>query len=167
MGYSGINVTRGRGGGGVRRIFFGSKIFNSCIFWVEDLTVYFFGSEKSARIFVRQANSSYAIQAKVPARSEGMIRIISSLVFFWVHNIRSMYFFGCKILGSVEPSRHVYTRVPHAAACRFSFTRCRIRNFKYKYNKNISRAILIVHTLERSLFKAYFVQILKGKGSSE
>ena len=37
---------------------------------------------------------------------------ISSLVFFWVHNIRSMYFFGCKILGSVGPPRHVYTRVP-------------------------------------------------------
>ena len=35
------------------------------------------------------------------------------------------------------------------------------------HNKNISRAILIVHTLERSLFKAYFAQILKGKGSSE
>ena len=67
-GYSGINVTGG------------SNVF----FWVEDLTVYFFGPEKSARIFLGlnfcQANSSYAIQAKVPARSESMI---SSLVFFW------------------------------------------------------------------------------------
>ena len=69
--------------------------------------MYFFGSEKSAHIFLgsnfRQANSSYAIQAKVPARSESMIQIISSLVFFWVHNIRSMYSFECKILGSVGP----------------------------------------------------------------
>ena len=52
--------------------FFGSKTFN--------LTMYFFGSEKSARIFLglnfRQANSSYTIQAKVPARSESMIQII-------------------------------------------------------------------------------------------
>ena len=30
VGYSGINVTGGGGGGGV--YFFGSKIFNSCIF---------------------------------------------------------------------------------------------------------------------------------------
>ena len=64
-GSSSINVTGGRGG---------------YFFWVEDLTVYFFGSEKSVRIFLgsnfRQANSSYAIQAKVPARSESMIRII-------------------------------------------------------------------------------------------
>ena len=101
-----------------------------CIFW---------GSEKSARIFLGsnfcQANRSYAIQAKVPARSERQkgsmytytvlkiaflgIKVmyflgskISSLVFFWVHNIRSMYFFGCKILGSVRPPCHVYTRVP-------------------------------------------------------
>ena len=85
----------------------GLKFSTPVFFWVEDLTVYFFGSEKSARIFwgsnFRQANSSYAIQAKVPARSESMNRIISSLVFFWVHNIRSMYFFGCKILGSVGP----------------------------------------------------------------
>ena len=60
--------------------------------------MYFFGSKKSAHFFLgsnfRQANSSYAIEAKVPARSKSMIRIISSLVFFWVHNIRSMYFFG-------------------------------------------------------------------------
>ena len=93
--------------GGVRHIFLGLKFSTPVFFWVEDLTVYFFGSEKSARIFLgsnfRQANSSYAIQAKVPARSESMNRIISSLVFFWVHNIRSMYFFGCKILGSVGP----------------------------------------------------------------
>ena len=93
--------------GGVRRIFLGLKFSTPVFFWVEDLTVYFFGSEKSARIFLgsnfRQANSSYAIQAKVPAISESMNRIISSLVFFWVHNIRSMYFFGCKILGSVGP----------------------------------------------------------------
>ena len=84
--------------------FFGSKFSTPVFIWVEDLTVYFFGSEKSARIFLvsnfRQANSFYAIQAKAPARSESMI---SSLVFFWVHNIRSMYFFGCKILGSVGP----------------------------------------------------------------
>ena len=84
----------GGGGGEVRRIFLGLKFSTPVFFWVEDLTVYFFGSEKSARIFLgwnfRQANGSYAIQAKVPAISESMIRIISSLVFFWVHNIRSM-----------------------------------------------------------------------------
>ena len=111
-GYSGINVT-GWGGGGVRHIFLGLKFSTPVFFWVQDLTVYFLGSEKSARIFLgsnfRQADSSYAIQAKVPARSESMNRIISSLVFFWVHNIRSMYFFGCKILGSVGPPRHVHT----------------------------------------------------------
>ena len=54
----------GGGGGGVRRIFVGLKFS----------LLYFFGSEKSARIFLGsnffQANSSYAIQAKVPARSE-------------------------------------------------------------------------------------------------
>ena len=49
VGYSGINVTGGGGGGPT--YFFGSKIFNSCIFWVEDLTMYFLGSEKSACIF--------------------------------------------------------------------------------------------------------------------
>ena len=80
----------------------GQKFSTPVIFWVEDLTVYFFGSEKSVRVLFgsnfRQANSSYSIQAKVPARSKS---IISSLVFFWVHNIRSMYFFGCNILGSV------------------------------------------------------------------
>ena len=88
---------------GVRRIFLGLKFSTPVFFWVEDLTVYFLGSEKSARIFLgsnfRQANSSYAIQA--------------NHVFFWVHNIRSMYFFGCKILGSVGPPRHVYTQVTH------------------------------------------------------
>ena len=64
----------GGGGGGVRRIFLGLKFSTPVFFWVEDLIVYFFGSEKSARIFLGlnfcQANSSYAIQAKVPARSE-------------------------------------------------------------------------------------------------
>ena len=63
--------------GGVQRIFLGLKFSTPVFFWVEDLTVYFFGSEKSARIFLgsnlRQANSSYAIQAKVPARFESMI----------------------------------------------------------------------------------------------
>ena len=74
VGYSGINVT------GVRRIFLGLKFSTPVFFWVEDITVYFFGSEKSARIFLgsnfRQANGSYAIQAKVPARSKSTIRII-------------------------------------------------------------------------------------------
>ena len=59
------------GGGGVRRIFGGLKFSTPVFFWVEDLTVYFFGSKKSARIFLGlnfcHANSSYAIQAKVPA----------------------------------------------------------------------------------------------------
>ena len=49
-GYSGINVTGG-GGGGIRRIFLGQKFSTPVFFWVEDLTVYFFGSEKSACIF--------------------------------------------------------------------------------------------------------------------
>ena len=79
-GYSGMNVTGGGGGGGIRRIFLGLKFSTPVFFWVEDLTMYFFGSEKSARIYLglnfHQANSSYAIQAKVPARSESMIRII-------------------------------------------------------------------------------------------
>ena len=70
-----LGYKRGEGGGGgVRRIFLGLKFSTPEFFWVEDLTVYFFGSEKSARIFLGsnfcQANSSYAIQAKVPARSE-------------------------------------------------------------------------------------------------
>ena len=64
VGYSGINVTGGGGGGG-GCIFLGLKFSTPVFFWVEDLTVYFFGSEKSARIFLslhfRQANSSYAI----------------------------------------------------------------------------------------------------------
>ena len=108
----------------------GLKFSTPVFFWVEDLTVYFFGSEKSACIFLGsnfcQANSSYAIQAKVPdpARSKRqkgsmytVLKIaflgykshaffgskISGLIFFWVHNIRSMYFFGCKILGFVGP----------------------------------------------------------------
>ena len=38
--------------GGVRRIFLGLKFSTPVFFWVEDLTVYFFGSEKSARIFL-------------------------------------------------------------------------------------------------------------------
>ena len=71
-GYSGINVTRGSD-----VFFLGLKFSTPVFFWVEDLTVYFFGSEKSERIFLglnfRQANSSYAIQAKVPARLESMI----------------------------------------------------------------------------------------------
>ena len=58
------------------------------------MRVFFLGSN------LHQANSSYTIQAKVPARSKSMI---SSRVFFWVHNEGSMYFFGCKILGTVRP----------------------------------------------------------------
>ena len=54
--------------GGFRRIFLGLKFSTPVFFWVEDLNVYFFGSEKSARIFwgsnFRQANSSYPIQAE-------------------------------------------------------------------------------------------------------
>ena len=73
-GYSGINLAGG--GGGVRHIFLGLKFSTPVFFWVED----FFGPEKSARIFLglnfQQANSSYAIQAKVLARSKSMIRII-------------------------------------------------------------------------------------------
>ena len=46
--------------GEVRRIFLGLKFLTPVFFWVEDLTVYFFGSKKSARIFLgsnfRQAN---------------------------------------------------------------------------------------------------------------
>ena len=51
VGYSGINVMGG-GGGGVRRIFLGLKFSTLVFFWVEDLTVYLFESEKSARIFL-------------------------------------------------------------------------------------------------------------------
>ena len=58
-------------GGGVRRIFLGLKFSTPVFFGVEDLTVYLFGSKKSAHIFLGlnfcPANSSYAIQAKVPA----------------------------------------------------------------------------------------------------
>ena len=43
-GYSGINVTGG--------IVFGLKFSTPVFFWVEDLTMYFFGSKKSARIFL-------------------------------------------------------------------------------------------------------------------
>ena len=75
-GYSGINVTGGGGGGkGVRRIFLGLKFSTPVFFWVEDLTMYFFGSAKSARIFLGsnfcQANDSYAIQAKFPQDPQG------------------------------------------------------------------------------------------------
>ena len=38
--------------GGVRRIFLGLKFSTHVFFWVEDLTVYFFGSKKSARSFI-------------------------------------------------------------------------------------------------------------------
>ena len=52
--------------GGVRRIFLGLKFSTPVFFWVEDLTMNFFGSEKSARIFLGsnfyQANSS--VQAR-------------------------------------------------------------------------------------------------------
>ena len=55
-------------------MFLGLKFSTPVFFWVEDSTVYFFGSENSVRIFLGsnfcQANSSYTIQAKVPARSE-------------------------------------------------------------------------------------------------
>ena len=52
----------------------GLKFSTPVFFWVEDSTVCFFGSEKSVRIFLVQISarliySSYAIQAKVPARS--------------------------------------------------------------------------------------------------
>ena len=93
--YSGINVT-----GGVRRIFLGLKFLTPVFFWVGDLTMYFFGSEKSARIFLGsnlcKANSSYAIQSKVPTRSERqkgsnlytVLKIVflgyKSHAFFWV-----------------------------------------------------------------------------------
>ena len=48
--------------GGSEVFFWGSKISNPVFFWVEDLTVYFFGSEKSACIFLgsnfHQVNNS-------------------------------------------------------------------------------------------------------------
>ena len=84
---------------GVRCIFLGLKFSAPVSFWVEDLTVYFFGSEKYAHIFLGlnfcQAISSYAIQAKVPSRSErqkgSMYTVLKiaflgykSHVFFWV-----------------------------------------------------------------------------------
>ena len=55
VGYSGINVTGGGGGGGFRRIFLGLKFSTPVFFWVEDLTVYSFGLEKSN---FHQANNS-------------------------------------------------------------------------------------------------------------
>ena len=92
--------------GAVRRIFMGLKFSTPVFFWVEDLTVYFFGSKKSARIFLglnfRQANSSYTIQAKVNSH---MIRkhdlnVILSCIFLGA-KYKIHVFFGCKILGSV------------------------------------------------------------------
>ena len=95
FGYLILWYKRDGGGGDFLCLKFSTPVF----FWVEDLTVYFFGSEKSARIFLGlnfcQANSSYAIQAKVPARSErqkgGMYTVLKiaflgykSHVFFWV-----------------------------------------------------------------------------------
>ena len=59
-------VLRYKRDGGVRRIFLGLKLSTPVFFWIEDLTVYFFGSEKSARIFLgsnfRQANSSFSAE---------------------------------------------------------------------------------------------------------
>ena len=110
-----LGYKRDRGGGG-RRIFLGLKFSTPVFFWVEDLTVYFFGSEKSARIFLgsnfRQANSSYAIQAKVLARSESMNRIISSLVFFLGAQYKVHVFFWVQNIRLRRTPRHVYTRVP-------------------------------------------------------
>ena len=85
VGYSGINVT------------------GTVLFWVWKICAYFFGFEFC------QANSSYAIQANRVFLGSKM----SSLVFFWVHNIRSLCFFGCKILRSVGLPRHIYTWVTH------------------------------------------------------
>ena len=47
-----LEYKRDGGVGGGPTYFFGSKILKTPVFfWVEDLTVYFFGSEKSARFF--------------------------------------------------------------------------------------------------------------------
>ena len=104
-GCSGITMTGGE------RIFLGQKSSTPVFIWVED-TFFFFWSEKSAHTFLgsnfRQANSSYSIQAKVPARSKS---IISSLVFFWVQNTRLR----------LTP-RHVYTRVTPPPPPRAAFT---------------------------------------------
>ena len=54
-GILGYKRDAGGGGGGAPKYFFGSKIFNSCIFLGSNFC---------------QANSSYAIQAKVTTRSE-------------------------------------------------------------------------------------------------
>ena len=125
-GVLGYKCDGGGGGGRVRCNFLGLKFSTPVFFWVEDLTVYFFGSEKSARIFLGsnfcQANSCYAIQAyKIRKHDSNNLHVagskISSLVFFWVHNVSSMYFFGCKILGSVGPPCRVYTRVPPWGQC--------------------------------------------------
>ena len=92
MGYSSINVTGGGRGGST--YFLGSKILTSCIFLgLKNLRV-FFWVRISARLIV-------LTQFKPIVYFGGSK--MSSLVFFWVHNIRSMYFFGCKILGSVGP----------------------------------------------------------------
>ena len=119
MGYSGINVT-----GGSDIFFLGLKFSTAVFFWVEDLTVYFlrvrkicayfFGFEfPPGQWFLRNSSQS---SRKIRKHDSNNLHVagskISSLVFFWVHNIRSMHFFGCKILGSVGPPRHVYTRVP-------------------------------------------------------
>ena len=98
---------------GVRLIFLGLKFSTPVFFWVEDLTVCFFGSEKSAHIFLgsnfRQANSSYAIKKVMYFFGSK----ISSLVFLWVHNIRSMYFFWMQNirLRRTPPSR-LYPSTP-------------------------------------------------------
>ena len=60
--------------------------------------MYFFGSEKSARIFFslnfRQANSCYAIQGKVPARLHfSGIKVM----YFFGSKKSSLVFFGCTI----------------------------------------------------------------------
>ena len=90
----------GRGGGS--DVFFGFKILTSYIFG---------GSEKSVHIFLglnfRQANSSYAIQA--------------NRVFFLGLKCPVVYFFGCKILGSIRPPpppppSHLYLSNPPGAS---------------------------------------------------
>ena len=66
--------------------------------------MYFFGSEKSARIFLGsnfcQANSSYAIQAKVPTRSKrqkGSMYTVLKIAFL---GYKSHVYFGSKICQS-------------------------------------------------------------------
>ena len=100
--------------GGVRCIFLGLKFSTPVFFWVEDLTVYFLGSEKSARIFLVQISTRLIVLTQQKGSKYTVLKIgflgykshvffgskISSLVFLWVHNIRSMYFFGCKMCSS-------------------------------------------------------------------